>query len=88
MDKTWSYMFNFSPDVTGTIVIKQRNTGYELYFHEHFGDKRLMYNDDNLEAIWSFLLTTKSIETEHGLYTPEMSKLGIPTNLNDWTVVS
>jgi len=88
MDKTWSYMIHVTPSVTGKFVIKQTDASYELWFYERFGDKERMHYAENLPEIWSFLLTTKRIKTQNASYVLDVSKLGIPTKLSEWSVES
>jgi hypothetical protein len=79
MGKIWTYKTQF-----GSFVITQKESAYDLFFHEQFGDVVRMHHSEDLPEILSFLLTTKRIKTENAVYTLDVSKLGIPSNLDNW----
>jgi len=76
----WSYKTQF-----GTFVIKKTDTLYELFFHEQFGDVVRLTHNENLAEIWSYLLTIKRIKTQNSSYALDVSQLGIPTALCNWS---
>ena len=86
MDKTWSYTVPLTSNDTGTFVIKSVNADYILIFCDQWGNVVHLYNDKNLPEIWSYLLTIKTIKTKNAIYSLDMSKLGIPTDLTAWSV--
>ena len=83
MDNAWSYNFKY-----GKFIIKLKNGTYELFFEELFGDVARYHNSENLEEIWSFLLTIKNLKTKSSSRLVNMAELGIPTELDEWEVIS
>jgi hypothetical protein len=83
--KTWSHKIYVGAAYFGEFVIKSEGEDYELFFYEQFGDVVRLYSA-KLEELWSCLLTTKRVKTENTTYEIDVSKLDIPTDLNEWTV--
>jgi hypothetical protein len=84
MDKTWSCDIHIDALYDGTFIIKFDGTNYDLLFRESVGNKFRLHNSNNLEEIWSFLLTIKNIPSPNGSYALDVSKLEIPMDLDQW----